>query len=201
MIICMFKIIGITNRKLCKGDFFKQIEKVIESGITTIVLREKDLNDAEYERIAERLIKICDMMNAECILHGHLKVAEKKDCAAVHIPLPELERLSERNDFDKSTKKFKKIGTSCHSIREALRAVELGCSYIFAGHIFETDCKSGLPGRGVDFLKEISENVKIPVYAIGGITPDNVNRVMIKNVSGACVMSGIMQEEPMRFEI
>ena len=64
---------------------------------------------------------------------------------------------------------FKVIGTSVHSVEDAIKAEQLGATYMTAGHIFATDCKKGLPPRGLDFLKNVCDTVQIPVYAIGGI--------------------------------
>ena len=50
-----------------------------------------------------------------------------------------------------------KIGVSIHSAEEAKEAVSLGASYLTAGHIFTTDCKKGVPARGLEFLKEVCE--------------------------------------------
>ena len=62
------------------------------------------------------------------------------------------------------------LGTSIHSVEDAKEAGRLGADYVFAGNIFETDCKKGLPGRGLEFLENVCKEVDIPVYAIGGIT-------------------------------
>ncbi len=48
----------------------------------------------------------------------------------------------------------------------------MGASYLTAGHIYATDCKRGLPPRGLGFLKEVCREVSIPVYGIGGIKFD-----------------------------
>ena len=56
MIISMFKIICVTNRKLCRDDFFERIEKLCKSGISSIILREKDLSEYEYFEIAKKAI-------------------------------------------------------------------------------------------------------------------------------------------------
>ena len=55
-----------------------------------------------------------------------------------------------------------------------------------------TDCKKGLEGRGLGFLRDVVEAVSIPVYAIGGITPENINDVRNIGASGACIMSSSM---------
>ena len=87
------------------------------------------------------------------------------------------------------------IGTSCHSVEDAIEAQALGAGYIIAGHIFETECKKGLAGRGTDFLKEICNTVKLPVYAIGGISADNAAECIKAGSDGICLMSSFMQAE------
>ena len=41
-------------------------------------------------------------------------------------------------------------------------------------------------------MKQVCERVKIPVYAIGGIDPENYKEVMAAGAAGVCVMSGAM---------
>lgn len=88
---------------------------------------------------------------------------------------------------------IKRIGTSIHSVDDAVFAESHGADYITAGHIFTTDCKKGLPGRGIDWLKSICNAVSIPVYAIGGISDANVSMLSDCNISGYCMMSASMK--------
>jgi thiamine-phosphate pyrophosphorylase len=89
---------------------------------------------------------------------------------------------------------FTEIGTSVHSTEDALLACRLGATYLTAGHIFETDCKKGLPGRGLTFLKNVCDSVSVPVYGIGGITPENLEQVMETGATGGCMMSLAMKK-------
>ena len=88
---------------------------------------------------------------------------------------------------------IQRIGTSIHSVEDAVFAESHGADYITAGHIFTTDCKKGLPGRGVDWLKSICNAVSIPVYAIGGISDANVSMLCNCNIAGYCMMSASMK--------
>ena len=76
-----------------------------------------------------------------------------------------------------------------------MEAEQLGAAYVTAGHIFTTDCKKGLPPRGLDFLKNICDAVTIPVYGIGGIKfdPQQWNSLKKQGACGGCIMSGMMQ--------
>lgn len=85
------------------------------------------------------------------------------------------------------------LGTSIHSVEDAKEAGRLGADYVFAGNIFETDCKKGLPGRGLEFLENVCKEVDIPVYAIGGITAEKMPQILGTGAAGGCMMSGFMQ--------
>ena len=190
MIIYMSDILCVTNRSLCKEDFLVRIEKIAKTEVAGIILREKDLSEEEYQALAEKILTICQKQKMQCILHTYTNVARKLACNAIHLPMPILRTLSkEERDA------FQILGASCHSLEEAVEAENLGCTYITAGHIYETDCKKGLPGRGIGFLKKICETVSIPIYAIGGIGAENIQEIKNAGAAGGCIMSGMMQCE------
>jgi thiamine-phosphate pyrophosphorylase len=85
------------------------------------------------------------------------------------------------------------VGVSVHSSEEARYAAEHGAAYLIAGHVFTTDCKKGLEGRGLEFLNDVCGVVHIPVYGIGGITEHNIAAVAKTGAAGACLMSSLMQ--------
>lgn len=101
--------------------------------------------------------------------------------------------LSNTDNFRGKYPHIKRIGTSIHSVEDAVFAESHGADYITAGHIFTTDCKKGLPRRGIDWLKSICNAVSIPVYAIGGISDANVSMLSDCNIAGYCMMSASMQ--------
>ena len=80
-------------------------------------------------------------------------------------------------------------------MEEAEEAQKLSATYLTAGHIYTTDCKKGLPPRGIDFLKEVCGAVTIPVYAIGGIHAGTgqIQEVIKCGASGGCIMSEMMR--------
>lgn len=182
----MYKMIAVTNRRICNGDFLKRIEETAAYGVDAIILREKDLSVSEYETLAVKVLKICDCHHVPCILHNFPEVAEKLSRKQIHMPLGLLKEQPEQ------VKKFEIVGTSVHSVEEAVYAEKLGVSYLTAGHVFATDCKKGLPPRGLDFLREVCMSVKIPVYAIGGIKEENIMQAVEAGAEGGCMMSGFM---------
>ena len=187
------KMIAITNRKLCPPeDYLNRIGFIASLHPRAIVLREKNLSSEEYLSLASKVIPICEKYKTPLILHGFADAALELSHPYIHMPLNELCEFSRKNG-SKLSSLFKKTGTSVHSAEDAKIARELGADYLFAGNIWEAECKPGLCGRGLDFLREIVLSADIPVYAIGGVTPEKMPCILKTGAAGACMMSGFMQ--------
>lgn len=183
-----FKLVCVTARKLCGDDFIKRLEK-ISKNCDLIILREKDLTEEEYFSLAEKFLNVCSNGRAVPVLHCFWKKALELHHDKIHLSL---------KDFRENPivrEKFSLVGVSVHSLEEAKEAEALGADYVTAGHIFETDCKKGLKGRGLEFLRQVSQGVSIPVYAIGGISTENMEQVREAGANGACIMSGFMKAD------
>lgn len=183
----MSDILCVTNRRLCREDFPVRLRRIAACRPAGIILREKDLSAAQYRTLAAQVMEICSGYHVACILHSFVDAALELDAGAIHMPL---HLLREMTPAEKA--RFHTIGASCHSVDDALEAQALGCTYITAGHIFETDCKRGLPGRGLSFLKEVCGAVEIPVFGIGGIDGSNIAQVRAAGARGVCLMSSLM---------
>ena len=184
-------IIAVTNRHLCRGDFLETVRRLADSDVDSIILREKDLSEEEYTRLAETVLNICEGKK-RCILHTYIDVAKRLNCPYIHLPLPELLQMAEAEPEQRFP--FLKIGVSVHSKEESIRAWKAGADYLIAGHVFTTDCKKGVPPRGLGYIQEVSRAVEIPVYGIGGITRRNMAEVVRAGAKGVCIMSGMMNE-------
>lgn len=188
----MCKLICVTNRGLVKGDFLRQLERIAAAKPDSIILREKDLPLSEYTALAGEIMELCRCCGVKCILHSHPDLG----VSAMHLPLPVL-----RKKAALVRGKFEVLGASCHSVGEAQEALSLGANHIIAGHVFATDCKRGLPGRGLEFLRGVVQSVDVPVFAIGGISPENAGDVVKAGAAGVCVMSSLMQSNDPAAEI
>ncbi len=196
MIIFMCKsyehTIVITNRALVQGDFLKQMEKVIALHPYGVILREKDLADEAYEELAKNILTLCEREGVLCFLHSRIAIARKLGCEQMHLSIPALQSLREQ-ERTVLRKDFRELSISCHSMEDMDYAVSSGATQIILGTIFETDCKKGLKGKGLDFVREICKVCPVPVYAIGGINMERLLEVMDAGAAGGCMMSGFMQ--------
>ncbi|MBS7008530.1 thiamine phosphate synthase [Anaerostipes sp.] len=183
--------IAVTSRKLCGQDFLEVIRTLAGQGLKTIILREKDLKGREYEQLAEECMEICRREGASLTLHNDIEAARRLQAKRIHLPFPVFQENQGKLDG------FSHVSTSVHAVEEAVEAEKMGADFVIAGHIFQTDCKKGVPPRGLSFLRETAEAVSVPVYGIGGITPHNIEEVLAAGAAGGCMMSGFMKSPKM----
>ena len=186
----MCKVIAVTNRNLCAGDFLEQIRILCRVGVDKIILREKDLTEEAYEKLACEVLSVCEAFPVEVVLHKNIQVAKKIGISKIHLSIPLLA------EYREELAEWKQLGVSVHSLEQLRIAENFDADYVFYGHVFETDCKKGVPPRGLCALEEICRKTRIPVYAIGGISPENANQAIGAGAAGVCVMSlGMQQKE------
>lgn len=184
--------IVITNRHLVQGDFLKQLEKVTKLHPHALILREKDLTDDAYESLAKKVFDLCKREDITCFLHTKIEIARKIGCQNIHLSIPVLKGLSE-TEKKALTEDFCEISISCHSMEDVEIAMAGGATQIIMGTIFETECKKGVLGKGVEFVREICQKCPLPVYAIGGMNLQRLPLVIDAGAAGCCMMSGFMQ--------
>ena len=186
-----FKIIVVTDPDSCEQYFPDRLALLAACGADAVILRAKKLNSEEYRRTASVASTIFDdRIRPRIILHNHIEAEDESGLDEIHMSLPRLESLSDREKDRLSS--FRRVGVSVHSPEEAVRAVREGADYLVYGHVFETACKPGLPPRGVVGLGETVNAVSVPVYGIGGINSDNIKQLIGVGAAGACVMSAFM---------
>ena len=184
--------IVITNRHLVQGDFLKQLEKVTKLHPHALILREKDLADDAYESLAKKVFDLCKREDITFFLHTKIEIARKIGCQNINLSIPVLKGLSE-TEKKALTEDFCEISISCHSMEDVEIAMAGGATQIILGTIFETECKKGVLGKGVEFVREICQKCPLPVYAIGGMNLQRLPLVIDAGAAGCCMMSGFMQ--------
>lgn len=205
MIENKIKLNIITNRKLCENENLeKQIEKIFSAyqrkiilenfEIVALTLREKDLYKNEYLNLVKKIYPICKKYRIDLILHQNydLNLDKKYKIEEIHLSYDNFKSLN-KNIREELIKKYKKIGVSIHSVDEAKEVENLGATYVVAGHIFETDCKKDLEPRGLNFIKELSSILTIPIFTIGGINKENSHLAINSGAFGVCMMSSLMK--------
>lgn len=185
----MPEIFVLTNRTLIGSRSLSQvINAVVEGGADTIILREKDLLPSELYKIASKAMEICRGSKTKLFINSSVEVALAADADGVHLgfgslPVDAVRRLLPR----------KIIGVSVHTLEEAETAQSMGADYVLAGHVFPTNSKAGQPGRGLQFINQLSTQLQIPLIGIGGINYRNASDVVHAGAAGIAIMSAVME--------
>jgi len=175
------KFFAITDRKKFKYDFETQIKRMLDNGIRLFQLREKDLNSEDLYNLAIKLRKILDEYNAHFVVNDRLDIALLSGADGVHLPEKSIPIKVIKEKYPNLL-----VGKSCHTIEQAIQSEKEGADYIYFSPIFAVPNKA--KPVGLEKLKEVCQRVKIPVYALGGITEDKIDSVL---EAGAYGIAGI----------
>lgn len=183
----MLKIIAVTNDQLSVNDLVNQII-AIHQQIDFVILREKSKSDNELFQIITKL-KMSGFDINKIIIHNRADIAlitgiTKVQLPSYSLPLNELKKSFPTLSF----------GKSIHSYNEAKQALANHADWLLYGHIYETNSKPNVRPRGVDELVQITQNLPIPVYAIGGIKNKHITELKQYKIAGVAMKSTFFKE-------
>ncbi len=185
-----FRVYLITDRHQAKrGGLLEVLEEALESGIGAIQLREKDMTGRDLFQLASEARKLTARYGAKLFVNDRIDVALSVTADGVHlgeasIPVADAKRICGGMT----------VGRSTHSLQSAKRAEEEGADFLTFGPVFKTPSKEAFgPPAGVVKLAEVVRAVGIPVFALGGIKPDTIDRVMAEGKPfGVALISAII---------
>lgn len=189
MLVMLKGLYVITDNTLRPGRGHIEIaQAVLEAGGRILQLRDKHASTRELVQTGIRLRELTRAYHALLIVNDRVEVALAVEADGVHLgqedmPLPLARQLMGEQAI---------IGISAATIEEAVQAESEGANYLGVGPMFATGTKpdAGLP-VGPERLKEIKQHVRIPVFGIGGISPQNYRIVLEAGADGVCVIGAI----------
>lgn len=159
---------------------------------TAVHIRDKHRTEKELEQFINTLI-LQQIPMSKIGLNRQVDLVFKYDPAILQIGMKELHQIESLKSSMTSRGITKtRIGVSVHSLQEAKQAEHLGADYLMYGHIYPSSSKPGAAPRGVASLQKICSEVRIPVIAIGGIKPTDMDELINAGASGIAVISGVM---------
>ncbi|MCL2785941.1 MAG: thiamine phosphate synthase [Methanomassiliicoccaceae archaeon] len=177
-------VVAVTDRRISAPPVLTdQIRRIAAARPDMMILREKDLSEREYERLAAECKDICDRFGVKFCINSFTGTAVALGCGRIQLPFALL---------GSSLSDFEEIWVSVHSIEEALVAERAGATHLIYGNVFETSCKPDLGGKGIDDLRAVCESVSIPVLAIGGMDAVTAPAVIAAGCVGVCIRSSLM---------
>ena len=187
----------ITNRRLVKGDFLAQIERVAAMEMADwIIVREKDLSVEEYRMLFAKVARIVHKGGKKCLAHGRIALGMMSELGAdgIHLPLDVLREwraASGRQSGGEGAVQL--VGASAHSASELAGAAALGADYATLSPIFATACKPGAVPLGTTALAAACQKSPIPIFALGGIGRGKLDACIEAGAAGCCMMSELMR--------
>ncbi len=185
----LYVITDPTSAQSGAGDVITAVQKSVQAGARFFQFRDKQADLHALLSTGRSLTKIVNAANGIILVNAHADTASSLHCHGVHRPSngPTIAELRQ-NLGDTAI-----IGASTHSLAEALQAEQNGASFITISPIFLTASKPGYgPALNLDSLHHVATSLKIPVYALGGISPENTIDCLKAGAHGIAVMGGIM---------
>lgn len=169
----------------------------MEGGCRWIQLRMKEASEVEIECAASEILPECRRRGAVFIIDDHVETALKTGADGVHLG---------KNDMpvDKARKMAGDgfiIGGTANTFDEIRRLADQGADYIGCGPFrFTTTKKNLAPVLGIGGYEKLTgqmkeQGINLPVVAIGGITRDDIVRIMETGVSGIALSGSILRAD------
>jgi thiamine-phosphate pyrophosphorylase len=187
------RLVLVTDRHQTRGrDLVRLVGDCVVAGLPAVQVREKDLGALEVAALCRQLLAA--ITPARCLF-----VVNDRVDVALAVGADGVQRTSTSlpvSDIRGIVKNGMLIGASVHSLEESIEAEAAGADWVTFGPVYDTPSKRayGAP-QGLGALGRVARAVRIPVIAIGGITPERVEEVRGAGARGVAVISAILAAE------
>ena len=172
---------------LPEGDdalWLSQLEQALASGVRRVQLRAPGLNAERWRALVAQAAQRCRQAGAEALVNGDPALAMELGLG-LHLPSRMLQSLSQR-----PVPQEQPLAASCHSVEDLLAAEALGCDFAVLGTLKPTPSHPGVEGIGWDGFATMRERVSLPIYAIGGLGPTDVDEARAHGAQGIAGIRG-----------
>ena len=169
----------------------------LEGGCKWIQLRMKDASDDEVRQAAAEIQPMCKEPEAVFLLDDRVELAKELHADGVHLgkndmPIDEARRILGEEYI---------IGGTANTFEDIQRIAAQGADYIGCGPFrFTTTKKNLAPVLGIEGYRDIiakmrNAGINIPMVAIGGITPDDIDEILATGVQGIAVSGTVLNAD------
>jgi thiamine-phosphate pyrophosphorylase len=168
------------------AQLLAMIRRAIAAGVDLIQIREKDLSGRELIQLVREAVAATSGTRTKILVNDRLDVVIAARAAGVHLGTDSLPvRAVATWRKSKATLGEFLIGASCHSLEQAQSAERDGADYLIFGPVYETPSKASFgPPQGIARLRDVCVAIKIPVLAIGGVSPSNASECICAGATG-----------------
>ncbi|QDT57433.1 Thiamine-phosphate synthase [Caulifigura coniformis] len=177
--------------RLCPNGVGPVAQGSLAGGVDVIQLREKDMNDQRRLTLAKAVREWARSAGKLFIVNDRPDLAALVDADGVHLGQDDLPVAAARRIVGSKAL----IGVSTHSIEQARRAIGEGADYLGVGPVFASTTKEFSDFAGLEFVRQAASEVRLPWFAIGGISTGNLPQVQEAGATRVAVSSAICGAE------
>ena len=169
----------------------------IAGGADCLQLRAKNISDMQYLAVAKEFVRICKDNGIISIINDRVDIAVACDADGVHLGQNDLS-VAEAGKMQLKPLIF---GRSTHSMSELRQTLTEQPHYVGLGSIFPSDTKEGVEVVGVDYITDavkILAGTSARSVAIGGITVENIDKVLTAGAEVVAVSSAVTKADDPR---
>jgi hydroxymethylpyrimidine kinase/phosphomethylpyrimidine kinase/thiamine-phosphate diphosphorylase len=174
-----------------QDNLLERVSLALRGGVTVLQYRPKDKPLEHCLEEGRRLKQLCSRQGTLFIVNDNLQLALALDADGIHLGQDDGTAQEARAVLGSD----KIIGISTHNLDEALKAEANGADYLGFGAMYPTDSKTITHMPGTSGLAAIRNQVKLPIAAIGGISPANACRVIDSGADAVAVISSVLSAD------
>ena len=164
------------------------VAECVEAGLRLVQVRDKDLSSAALLALCRPIRELTRRAGARLFVNSDVEVALQVGADGIHRPQALVIVPEDAPGLS--------IAASVHRPQEAIDAEKDGVEFVVFGPVYDTPGKRAFgPPQGLERLAEAVRSVSIPVFAIGGITPERVGEVRRAGAAGVAVISAILSAD------
>lgn len=166
-------------------------QQLCAGGADLIQLRAKQSSPAKIRSLAEAILPVTQRARLGLVINDHPTVARELNTELCHLGQEDFFGAGYTHVSQISTAVMR-VGLSTHTPEQAGRAVAAGADYLGVGPVYQTGTKPEARPVTLDYVRWVANNVRIPWFAIGGITLENLDEVLAAGARRVCVVSAIL---------
>jgi len=159
------------------------LEEALKTGLWLVQVRDKSWPQANRLWLAEAVTRLAHEYKALVLINDDEEIARRVGADGLHLSSVRLAACSARPDFNW-------VGASCHTASEIALAGELGLDYALLGPVLPTPTHPEATGLGWQGFSAQAAGNTLPVFALGGLSPDKLTEAQNHGAHGIALMRG-----------